>query len=200
MRTILLAVVVVATAASSFGQIYGARRYTQRIAPQLPPPPQQQQVPQPQQPQQAPPQQQQQQNQQYNYQYSGAYPQYQYAATPSRPVDPVKAAAEKAKNEEKQFEYFKHRAEEGSDHAQYEVGVRYLAGKGVAPDEKLGREWLEKASKNGYSQATKKLAELNAGAEPDKAAPAAISQASAKPPETKAAEPKAAEPKAPEAK
>jgi TPR repeat protein len=185
MRTILLAVIVVATAASSFGQIYGARRYTQRIAPQV----RQQPPPQQQAPQQPPAQQPNPQNSFPQPQSSGAYPQYQYAATPSRPVDPVKAAAEKAKNEEKQFEYFRKRAEEGSDHAQYEVGVRYLAGKGVAPDEKLGREWLEKASKNGYSQATKKLAELG-GTDGEKPV------VTAAPETTKTADVKTAEPKA----
>jgi TPR repeat protein len=189
MRTILLAVVVVAAAASSFGQIYGARRYTQRIAPQLQPPPQQQ-------PQQ---QQTQQPNQQQNVipQPPVAYPQYQYAVTaPAKPVDPVKAAAEKARNEEKQFEYFRKRAEEGSDHAQYELGVRYLAGKGVAPDEKLGREWLAKAAKNGNSQAVKKLAELGGENEKTEATPLAA-DSNAKP---AAAEPKPVEPKPPEAK
>src|ERR1051325_9432729 len=106
------------TAACSFGQLYGARRYTQRIAPQVRPAPPSAQPPQaPAQPAPAQP---------------VAQPQYQpyvAAAAPqvaTKPVDPVKAAAEKAKNEEKQFEFFKRRAEEGSDHAQYELGVRYL--------------------------------------------------------------------------
>jgi TPR repeat protein len=57
----------------------------------------------------------------------------------------------------------KKRAEEGSDNAQYELGVRYLTGNGVDQDEKLGKEWLEKAAKNGNPKATKKLEELSAG-------------------------------------
>lgn len=149
MRATLLAVIATVTAASSFGQVISARRATQRIAPLVrpaPPSANPNQVPQ-QQPVPAPP----------NYQ-----PQYRAAApAPApRPVDPVKAAADKAKNDEKQFDFFKRRAEEGSDHAQYELGLRYLAGRGVAPDEKQGREWLAKAAKNGNNQAAKKLTEL----------------------------------------
>ena len=184
MRTFLLAVVMVATAASSFGQ-YSARTLTRRIAPQVRPAPptyqqqQQQQQTQTQQPPaqaapQAPP----------------AYPQYQYApTTTARPVDPVKAAAEKAKNEEKQLDYFKRRAEEGSDHAQYELGIRYLTGKGTSPDEKLAKEWLAKAAKNGNSQAAKKLAEL--GGEAEKPEPIALPDgAAAKPADSKPADSK----------
>ncbi len=171
MRTILLTTVMVVSAASSFGQ---ARRYTQRIAPLVRPAPptyqqQQQQQTQAQQPQppatpQPPP---------------AAYPQYQYIpTTAARPVDPAKAAAEKAKNEEKQFDYFKRRAEEGSDHAQYEVGLRYLTGKGTARDEKLAKEWLAKAAKNGNTQAAKKLTEL--GGEPEKSEPIALHDTASK--------------------
>jgi len=185
MRTILLAVAMVATAASSFGQ-YSARTLTRRIAPQVRP---------------APPtyqQQQQQQNQtqtqqpqpQATAQPPPASAQYQYVpTTAARPVDPAKAAAEKAKNEEKQLEYFKHRAEEGSDHAQYELGMRYLNGKGTAPDEKVAKEWFAKAAKNGNSQAAKKLAEL--GGEPEKSESIALPESAA----PKSADPKPADSK-----
>ena len=181
MRTILLAIILIATAASSFGQ---ARRYTQRIAPLVRPAPptyqqqqQQQQSPQQQPPTAAAPQ------------PPAAYPQYQYVpTTTARPVDPAKAAAEKAKNEEKQFEYFKRRAEEGSDHAQYELGMRYLNGKGTSPDEKLAKEWLAKAAKQGNTQAAKKLTEL--GGEPEKSEPIALHDTTAK-----AADPKPADSK-----
>jgi TPR repeat protein len=94
---------------------------------------------------------------------------------PLSPAEQAKADAQRQKNEEKQFDYFKKRAEEGSDHAQYELGVRYLAGKGVAADEKLGKEWLTKAAKNGNTPAAKKLAEL--GVEPDKMADPATKEA-----------------------
>jgi TPR repeat protein len=84
-------------------------------------------------------------------------------AAPQRaqtPAELAKVKADKSKNEVKQFEFFKRRAEEGSDHAQYELAMRYLNGKGTDPSEKLAREWLAKSAKQGYSQATKKLAEL----------------------------------------
>ena len=103
-------------------------------------------------------------------------------AVPSQPAAPrqltpqeeAKAQIQKDKNDVKQFEFYKRRAEEGSDDAQYQLGTRYLTGKGTAPDEKLGREWLAKAAKQGHAQAAKKLAEL--GPEPASApapAPAA---------------------------
>lgn len=84
-------------------------------------------------------------------------------ATPPReltPAEAAKAQVQKDKNDVKQFEFYKRRAEEGSDHAQYELGVRYLSGKGVDQNQKLGREWLEKAAKQGHKEATTKLAQL----------------------------------------
>jgi hypothetical protein len=98
-------------------------------------------------------------------------------AAPARPPTPqeeAKAQIQKDKNDVKQFEFYKRRAEEGSDDAQYQLGVRYLAGKGTDKNEKLGREWLAKAAKQGHAQASKKLAEL--GPEPA-SAPAAHASA-----------------------
>jgi TPR repeat protein len=175
----------------AFAQAYSARRLTQRIAPQAPP---RSAAPAPQPQAAAAPQ-------YYAPQYSGVAPQ----AAPRAPLSPAEAAkaeAQKQKNDEKQFEYFKKRAEEGSDHAQYEVGVRYLAGRGVPADEKLGKEWLAKAAKNGNTPAARKLAEL--GVEPEKAdAPGAKNlQASAKVADAKAADNKIPEstPKPPDTK
>jgi TPR repeat protein len=163
-----------------FGQAYySPRRITQRIAP---PPAAPQPAPQP---QAAPPQ-------YYAPQYSA--PAVPVVRAPLSPAEAAKAEAQKQKNEEKQFEYFKKRAEEGSDHAQYEVGIRYLAGKGVPADEKLGKEWLAKAAKNGNTPAGRKLAEL--GVEPDKggATPAKNNEPSLKTAEIKTADAKSAEP------
>jgi TPR repeat protein len=77
------------------------------------------------------------------------------------PVDPAKAKAAKEEAVRKTVEFQKRRADEGSESAQYELGLRYLKGDGVEKDEAAGRKWLELASKNGYGPATKKLDDLN---------------------------------------
>src|SRR6185295_2803513 len=73
------------------------------------------------------------------------------------PVDPVKAKAAKEEGVRKAIEFEKKGAAEGSESAQYELGMRYLRGDGVEKDEAVGRKWLEESSKNGYGPATKKL-------------------------------------------
>ena len=99
-----------------------------------------------------------------------ATPAQQPAAAPREltPEEAKKAAIQHNKNDLKQFEFYKRRAEEGSDDAQYQLGIRYLTGKGVEKNEKLGREWLAKAAKQSHVQAGKKLAELG----PEQAPPA----------------------------
>ena len=108
------------------------------------------------------------------------------AATPTAPVnrvaapesDRVKQGRDEAAR--KAVEYQKKRAEEGSAQAQYDLGVRYLKGDGVEKNEALGREWLEKSSKNGFVQADRKLEELPKAAAAA-AAGTAKNQAAAKP-------------------
>jgi hypothetical protein len=138
MKPLVLTCLGMAMAICSFGQPVSGRQLTRRIEPQLRP------APQPYRPAPGPQQQQ------------GIAP----GVRPAAPADPIKAQADKVKNEAKQLEFFKKRAEEGSDHAQYELGMRYLNGRGVAADDKLGREWLSKAAKQGHTQAAKKLEEL----------------------------------------
>lgn len=82
------------------------------------------------------------------------------AAAPA-PVDPAK---EKAKQEEvlkKTIEFQKKRAAEGSPSAQYELGLRYLHGDGLEKNEAEGHKWIEQSAKNDYTQAKKKLEELD---------------------------------------
>jgi hypothetical protein len=135
MKTLLLVTMAVAAGIPSFAQ-YSARTLTSKI------------VPQPQQPAQP------------------ARPGQQPVAVQAAPARPLTEAEQarlrlqKDKNEVKQFEFYKRRAEEGSDDAQYQLGLRYLAGKGTPPENKLAREWLEKASKQGHKQAAQKLTEL----------------------------------------
>ena len=159
MKAAALLTLALVSTLSSFGQ-YSARTLTRRITPQQP----QQQRPQapraaPQRavpaPAPAPVQQ---------PVYRPVIVPQAVAARPAAPVDSAKVAAEKAKNEAKQLDFYKRRAEEGSDHAQFELGMRYLTGKGTEPNEKLAREWLAKSAKQGYPQAKKKLEELGPAA------------------------------------
>lgn len=134
MKAALRVFLAMAIALPAFGQIT-ARRLTRNVAPQ---------------PQQAAP----------------VQPVPQYGTAPAAPARPLtkgelaKIQSDKSKNQVKQFEYYKRRATEGSDHAQFELGMRYLTGKGTDPDIKLAHEWLNKAAKQGYPEAKKKLAEL----------------------------------------
>lgn len=77
------------------------------------------------------------------------------------PVDPEKTRAARDEAQRKTIEFQKKRASEGSESAQYELGVRYLKGDGVEKDEATGRKWLTESAKNGYGPASKKLEELD---------------------------------------
>jgi hypothetical protein len=77
------------------------------------------------------------------------------------PVDPEKARAAKDEAQRKTVEFQKKRAAEGSESAQYELGMRYLKGDGVEKDEATGRKWLTESAKNGYTAASKKLEDLD---------------------------------------
>jgi len=52
-------------------------------------------------------------------------------------------------------------AEAGDVDAQYEVGIMYLKGQGVAQDRAKAINWLEKAAKNGNEQAASKLGRIH---------------------------------------
>ena len=81
-------------------------------------------------------------------------------ARPAAPVDPAKIKEHQSETEKNLVQYQLKRAEAGSAHAQYELGVRYLTGKGVEKDEKLARKWLQKSAKAKNPAALKKLTEL----------------------------------------
>lgn len=148
MKTLVLVTLAMTVAIPSFAQ-YSATRLTRKVVPQQPAQP--------------------------------ARPAPQYAApqpaAPPRELTPeeaAKAQLKQNKNDVKQFEFYKRRAGEGSDDAQYQLGLRYLTGKGTKKDEKLGREWLGKAAKQGHAQASKKLEELGPEIQKTVAAPAAV--------------------------
>jgi len=85
------------------------------------------------------------------------------AAPVTAPIDPEKAEAAKKDTDDKRLAYQKKKAEEGADYAQYDLGIRYLNGDGVEKNAETGKQWLEKAAKNGHSGAKKKLEELKDG-------------------------------------
>jgi TPR repeat protein len=114
--------------------------------------------------------------------------------TPARPpakppIDPEVAKAAREQASRKAFAFQKMRAEEGSESAQYELGMRYLRGDGVDKDEATARKWLALSAKNGYSGAKKRLEDLDkaasapapAAAHTPAAAPSADSAPAAKP-------------------
>src|SRR5688500_19765788 len=100
MKTLLLITVAVAVAIPSFAQ-YSATKLTRKVVPQQPAQPARPA------PQYAPPQ----------------------PTAPPRehtPEEAAKAQHQQNKNDVKQFEFYKRRADEGSDDAQYQLGLRYL--------------------------------------------------------------------------
>lgn len=81
-------------------------------------------------------------------------------AQPVRSTSPAKQTPEET--ERKVLEFQMQQAEKGSGYAQYQMGLRYLQGRGVVLDAAKGREWLEKAAQNGNADAERKLKALNA--------------------------------------
>jgi len=127
-------------------QLKGARDYTKRIAPLVPPPPSPSRPAPPPRPVATP-----------------------APAQPPRPVDPEKAKAKQQETLRKTIEFQKKRAADGSPSAQYDLGLRYLNGDGLVQDNALGRKWLAESAKNGNSLATAKLKELDAAQTPQDA-------------------------------
>ena len=62
-----------------------------------------------------------------------------------------------SEKERKIFAFHKKRAEGGSATSQYEVGSRYLTGKGVEKNRVEAVKWLEKSAKQGNKKAAQKL-------------------------------------------
>jgi TPR repeat protein len=84
------------------------------------------------------------------------------ASRVSRPVVPFKPSLDKAELEQHVVAFQKQRALEGSESAQYELGIRYLSGEGVEKDPKAARYWLKLSAQGGNRQARVKLQELSA--------------------------------------
>lgn len=104
------------------------------------------------------------------------------AAPPPAPTeaDLAKAAADKAAADQRLLAFQRKRAEGGSASAQYELGVRYLTGKGVEVSPSEARKWLAASAKQDYSAAQRKLKDLDAGS-PSESSEAAVPSTVAKP-------------------
>jgi TPR repeat protein len=75
-------------------------------------------------------------------------------------AETAKAASEKEATLKRVIEFQKKRALGGSASAQYNLGVRYLEGEGVAKDLAEACKWLRAAAKQDYTWAKRKLVEL----------------------------------------
>jgi TPR repeat protein len=178
LRLILVGAVIAefALLCSAHAQIYNPRRYTRRMGPQGQNPYQQQatnaqaQVAPAPPPDAAPvttgptP--------------ANATPRASTQTVVRPPIDPEVAKASREQANKKALEFQKKKAEEGSESAQYELGMRYLKGDGVEKDEATARRWLTMSSKNGYSAATRRLEELDKAAAGGATATAAVAPAS----------------------
>lgn len=83
-------------------------------------------------------------------------------ASPAATNTNTRARAEQLEAQKRAVEALRKRAEAGSASAQYELGMRYLTGKGVATNLVEARKWFEAAARQGDYWAKKKLAELEA--------------------------------------
>jgi TPR repeat protein len=83
---------------------------------------------------------------------------------PQRSI-PRPPSLDKAELEEHVIAFQKQRAEEGFPSAQYELGMRFLNGEGVAKDTQAARKWLSRSAEGGNAQARRKLDELSTARE-----------------------------------
>ncbi len=64
-------------------------------------------------------------------------------------------------NDAKVLAWDRTRAERGEASGQYDLGMRYLAGRGVTNSPSLAREWLAKSAGQGHAKAKAELARIN---------------------------------------
>jgi TPR repeat protein len=84
--------------------------------------------------------------------------------TPKPVVAPVyKPSLDKDELEKRVIAFQQQRSEAGSASAQYELGMRYLQGRGVDKDPSLARKWLTLSAAQGNTEAQIALAKLPPG-------------------------------------
>lgn len=81
-------------------------------------------------------------------------------AAPASKAQQASTAGKVSAEEAKKVQWQKERAEAGSASVQYDLGLRYLEGKGVEKDPALAKKWLKKSADQGNAKAKEKLAEL----------------------------------------
>jgi TPR repeat protein len=62
-----------------------------------------------------------------------------------------------SKSDTEAVKWYRLAADQGFAEAQYDLGVRYMLGKGVLKDERTGLEWYRKAAAQGYQEAVDAL-------------------------------------------
>lgn len=72
----------------------------------------------------------------------------------------VVTAATKEEQEAKLIAFQKKNAADGLPSAQFDLGMRFLAGNGLEKNQATARKWLEAAARQGHTQAIRKLEEL----------------------------------------
>lgn len=77
------------------------------------------------------------------------------------PAAKAKSDAEKAEEQQRVIIFQKERAVAGKAWAQYDLGLRYLKGDGVAQDQDAARKWLAAAASQGHEDARQRLRRLN---------------------------------------
>lgn len=81
-------------------------------------------------------------------------------------VEPVprsepKTEAQKAEQLQRIVAFQKAQAAAGKASSQYDLGLRYLKGDGVAQDTEVARKWLSAAASQGHEEAKAKLRQLD---------------------------------------
>jgi len=88
------------------------------------------------------------------------------------PARPLKTEAERAQDAQRLLDFQHQCAEQGLRTFQYDLGLRYLVGKGVPRDRTIARHWLERAAAQRHPRARLELERLNRATSAPSLAPA----------------------------
>jgi hypothetical protein len=77
------------------------------------------------------------------------------------PAAEPKSEAQQAEELQRVIAFQKEQAAVGKASSQYDLGLRYLKGDGVAQDPEAARKWLAAAAGQGHEEARQKLRQLD---------------------------------------